>query len=94
MNELPNPRQIKTESVVRRLIDTTAVDPARAVADEVFAEKDPALKMNLLGMAATINPFSVPHLPPAVQPSSIFTVDAWGKSIAMARMVAIVETLP
>ena len=88
MNELPNPRQIKTESVVRRLIDTTAVDPARAVADEVFAEKDPALKMNLLGMAATINPFSVPHLPPAVQPSSIFTVDAWGKSIAMARMVA------
>lgn len=88
MNEQPNPRQIKTESVAWRLAEATAVDPARAVADEVFAEKDAALKMNLLGMAATINPFSVPRLPSTVQPSSIFTVDAWAKSIAMARMVA------
>jgi hypothetical protein len=89
MNELPNSRQIKTESVAWRLVETTTVDPARAVADEVFAEKDGLLKMNLLGMAATIHPFSVPHLPSTVQPSSLFTVEAWGKSIAMARMVAV-----
>lgn len=88
MNELPNPRQTKTQSVVSRLIEATTVDPARAVADEAFAEADSTLKMSLLSMAATINPFAVPHLPPAVQASSIFTVDAWGKSIAMARMVA------
>lgn len=88
MNELPNPRQTKTQSVVSRLIDATTVEPARAVADEAFAETDPALKMSLLSVAATVNPFAVPHLPANVQPSAIFTVDAWGKSIAMARMVA------
>ena len=88
MNELPNPRLSKTQSVTARLLEATTVAPARAVADEVFAEKDSALKMNLLSMAATINPFSVPHLPSTVQPASVFTVDAWGKSIAMARMVA------
>ncbi|MBX9458484.1 MAG: hypothetical protein KL863_21945 [Rhizobium sp.] len=88
MNELPNPRQTRTQSVVSRLIEATKVEPARAVADEIFAEKDAALKMSLLSMAATINPFAVPHLPSSVQASSIFTVDAWGKSLAMARMVA------
>lgn len=88
MNELPNPRQVKTQSVVSRLVEATAVAPARAVADEAFAEKDSALKMHLLSMAATINPFAVPHLPPAVQPSALFPVDAWAKSIAMARMAA------
>ena len=88
MNELPNPRLSKTQSVTARLLEATTVAPARAVADEIFAEKDSALKMTLLSMAATINPFSVPHLPPTVQPASVFTVDAWGKSIAMARMVA------
>jgi hypothetical protein len=88
MNELPNPRLLKTQSVTARLLEATTVAPARAVADEIFAEKDSSLKMNLLSMAATINPFSVPQLPPGVQPASVFTVDAWAKSIAMARMVA------
>lgn len=88
MNEVPNPRQIKTQSVVTRLIEQTTVAPARAVADEIFAEQDSALKMSLLSQAATINPFAVPHLPSALQASTIFPVDAWGKSIAMARMVA------
>lgn len=88
MNEQSNPRQLKTQSVVSRLIEATTVDQARAVADEAFAEKDGALKMRLMSMAATINPFAVPHLPPALDPSTIFNVDAWGKSIAMARMVA------
>ncbi|MGV3549991.1 hypothetical protein [Rhizobium sp.] len=89
MNELPNPRQIKTQSVVARLVEATTVAPARAVANEIFAEQDSAFKMNLLSMAATINPFAVPQLPPQVQPASLFNVDAWGKSIAMARMVAV-----
>lgn len=88
MNEIPNPRQVKAQSVTSRLVTATTVTPSRAVADEIFAEQDSAFKMNLLSMAATINPFAVPHLPPSVQPSSVFTVDAWGKSIAMARMVA------
>lgn len=88
MSETPNSRQAKTQSVVARLVEATKVEPARAVADEIFAEQDAALKTSLLGMAATINPFAVPHLPATVQPSSIFTVDAWAKSIAMARMVA------
>jgi hypothetical protein len=88
LNEIPNPRQTKAQSLVARLLEATTVAPARLVADEVFAEPDPALKMNLLSMAATINPFAVPHLPQTVQASAIFNVDAWGKSIAMARMVA------
>lgn len=88
MNELPDARQAKTQSVVARLVETTAVEPARAVADEIFAEKDPALKTSLLGMAAALNPFAVPHLPATAKPSAIFTVEAWAKSIAMARMVA------
>jgi hypothetical protein len=89
MNELPNPRQTKIQSVIARLVETTAVAPARTVADEIFAEPDSALKMSMLSMAATINPFAVPHLPPTAQPSALFNVDAWGKSIAMARMVAV-----
>ena len=89
MNELPDARQIKTQSVVSRLVEATTVAPARAVADEIFTEKDGAFKMGLLSMAATINPFAVPQLPASVQPTSIFNVDAWGKSIAMARMVAV-----
>lgn len=89
MNEIPNPRQTKAHSIVSRLVEATTVDPARAVADEAFAEQDSAFKMNLLSMAATVNPFAVPHLPPNMPVSSMFTVDAWGKSLAMARMVAV-----
>jgi hypothetical protein len=92
MNEIPNPRQIKTQSMVARLIEATTVAPARVVADEIFAEQDGVLKMNLLSMAATINPFAVPQLPTSLQASSIFNVEAWGKSIAMARMVAVNTT--
>lgn len=88
MNELPNVRQVKTQSFAARLVEATAVEPARIVADEIFAEKDPQLKASLLGMAATLNPLAVPRLPASVQASAIFTVDAWAKSIAMARMVA------
>jgi hypothetical protein len=88
LNELPNPRQAKIQSISSRLLEATEVDPARAVADDAFAEKDPALKMSLLSMVATMNPLAVPHLPPTVQPTSIFNVEAWAKSIAMARMVA------
>lgn len=88
MNEISDSRQVKIQSVTARLLEATTVEPARAVADKIFAEKDAGLKMSLLSMAATINPFAVPHLPPSVQPSAIFTVDAWAKSVAMARMVA------
>jgi hypothetical protein len=88
VNEMPDLRQLKTQSMVQRLVEATAVDPARNVADEIFAEKDPTLKMNLLSIAATINPFSVPHLPASVSATAIFPVEAWGKSLAMARIVA------
>lgn len=88
MNELPNPRQAKIQAFSARLMDSIEVDSARAMADEAFSEKDPALKMSLLSLAATMNPLAVPHLPPTVKPTGIFTLDAWSKSIAMARMVA------
>jgi hypothetical protein len=88
MNERPNPRQATIQSTVTRLREITTVEPARNVADEVFAIKDSSLKMDLLSLAATINPFSVPRLPASVQSASIFPVEAWAKSIAMARIVA------
>jgi hypothetical protein len=88
LNEVPNPRQVKIQSVMSRLVQANDIASARTIADEAFAEPDSALKMSLLSMAATANPYAIPHLPPAMQASAIFSVDAWAKSIAMARMVA------
>lgn len=88
MNELPNARKTKIQSITAKLLKATTVEPARDTADEAFAIEDSSLKMDLLAQAATINPFSVPRLPPNVQATAIFPVHAWAKSIAMARMVA------
>jgi hypothetical protein len=88
MNELPDARMTKIQSITEKLHKTTTVESARDMADEAFAIEDSALKMDLLAQAATINPFSVPRLPQNVQATAIFPVQAWAKSIAMARMVA------
>jgi hypothetical protein len=89
MNEQSTTQEDRVQSFVARLVEATSIAPARAVANEIFAEPDGARKMNLLSMAATINPFAVPKLPSNVQASAIFNVEAWGKSLAMARMVAV-----
>ena len=53
MNEQSNPRQVKTQSVVSRLIEATTGAQGRAVADEAFAEKDAALAALNAGTVST-----------------------------------------
>lgn len=89
VNEHNNLRQEKVNAFATSLVRVLDVAQARQSADQAFAEKDPELKMQLLAMSAGIHPFAIPHLPAGADASKFFTFDAWRKSIAMARMVAV-----
>lgn len=88
MDEPIDTRTAKLSTMVEKLLLIDEVAPARAIANEAFAEKDPDLKSRMIATNATVHPLAVPTLPAGMDASRLFNFDAWRKSIAMARIVA------
>ncbi|MDB5525705.1 MAG: hypothetical protein JWM58_3468 [Rhizobium sp.] len=87
LTELADPTTKLTE-FLEKLVHLDDVEPVRALANEAFAEGDPNVKFRMISQATAVNPFFVPVLAAGADAKQVFNMDAWCKSIAMARMVA------
>lgn len=78
----------QNRGMLMKLVEMTEVEPAREFATHVFDNIDAQEKGTMLSMGTGANPFFVPRLNESVEPTRLFTLDAWRKSLAMARTVA------
>jgi hypothetical protein len=81
-------REEKRKAFFERLQHEVDLEAARSLADEAFNDKDPELRTLLLAVGAVNHPLCVPHLPAGAEPAKLFNINAWAKSLAMARIVA------